>query len=222
MFSPLNRALNLVIKPFGCVAIVTTCLRPSSQTIDNRLRGAAFDKDKVAEWTAKISEECLQGCRGLEKPFKFVGGWIGCAVWVPFSPSVYPHRAMAYMFCHTVQRTVRSYNELAPVCTHLRRVCGTQRQTVSWWRLLRRFCSVSAGFSPAFTPVLRTLKLLSSSGYGVVEFLARMSAGGSLPVFWPLCLRHLLCRAGLGSGSCTVRWENESLYCIVIIYGLGI
>jgi hypothetical protein len=59
---------------------VTTVLRAFAQTIDNRLRGAAFDKDKVAEWTAKISEECLQGCRGLEKPFKFVGVWTRAAL----------------------------------------------------------------------------------------------------------------------------------------------
>jgi hypothetical protein len=60
--------------------LVTTVLRAFAQTIDNRLRGAAFDKDKVAEWTAKISEECLQGCRGLEKPFKFVGVWTRAAL----------------------------------------------------------------------------------------------------------------------------------------------
>lgn len=48
-------------------------LLAAPQTIDSKLGEVVFDKDKVAEWTAKISEECLQGCRAIEKPFKFVG-----------------------------------------------------------------------------------------------------------------------------------------------------
>jgi hypothetical protein len=61
------------------------------QTIDNKLRGVAFDKDKVAEWTAKISEECLQGCRAIEKPFKFVGAYAHLCVRGPvFLPQCCP------------------------------------------------------------------------------------------------------------------------------------
>ena len=220
----------------------------SLQSIESVLGTATYQNNKVNQWTSSIVEQCLNQLTKLGKPFKYIGTWMslsssGWHHWIilcrfshnPFSVFSSSLCPLPYHLLSSLPRILRPFSRPylstlsfyltgllppslsatqclllihTPVTSVIMQKNGAGLHTASscyWDNSTDGECVTTSQKKPVNQwDMSKSVSLLPNQGnLMTIHYLRK----------WPFSLL---------AGSCTIRWENKTMYCIVTVFGLAI